>query len=326
MNAAILKEMSIGLLALTVTLLPSITRAQSWPDKPVRVIVPVAAGTSNDLAARLIGDKLSGLWGQQVVVENLGGAGGIPGVNALVRARPDGYTFGFLPGSVVMVTPVLYRSAKFDVERDLVPVAPIAVSPFMIVVNAKSEIQSMADLVREARANPGRINMAALPINTAVHLGAVMLNSVAGIALNIVPYKGASDALLSVVSGQTQVAIGGVPAVVPLMKDGRLRVISVTTRERLPGYEHIPSSHDAVPGFELNSWFGLFAPAGTPGDVVTRVNRDVNSVLKLPDITAKFVPAGIYVMAGSPATLKALIETERPVWAKIAREAGVMTD
>ena len=313
-------------LATATLLLAQGAIAQSWPERPVRLIVPVAAGSSVDITARLLADKLGGMWSQRVVVENLGGSGGIPGMNALIRAKGDGYTFGFLPGSSVMVTPALYKSAQINVERDLVPVALIATSPFMIAVNPKSDIRSIGDLVREARSNPGKLNIAVLPINTAVHLGAEMFNSAAGIKLHVIPYKGAADALLSTISGETQVVLAGVPAVVPLLKDGRLRVLAVTTRERLPGYENIPSAHDTVPGFEVNSWFGLFAPAGAPSPVVARVNRDVNAVLKLPDIAARYEAAGVYPAPGLPESLKNLIESDGPKWTKIVKEFGVVTD
>lgn len=316
--------------ALCTSLLPALytvsADAQSWPARPVRLIVPIAAGTLTDITARLVADRLRAIWGQQIVVDNRGGAGGILGMSTLARSAPDGYTFGFVPASTLTLTPILFRNPQFDAERDIAPVAAVVTTPFMVAVHPGTGIESFGDLVSRARAQPDKLNIAVLARNTAVHLAGELLGSAAGIRLYVVPYKGATDAVASVVSGDNALTIGGIATMSGLVKAGKLRAIVVTSRQRLPGYESVPTVAETVPGFEVHGWFGIVAPTGTPAAVIEQVNRDVNAVLRMPDVVARLAEFGAYPYGGSPAAMGEFIRAERPIWAKLARDLGIQPE
>ena len=297
--------------------------AQAWPNKPVRMITPVAAGTLTDVTARYMAAQLAELWGQGVVVDNRPSAGGVVGMTALVQAAPDGYTLGYIPGSSVMVTPLLYKNPPFDVKKDLVPVVPLSKQPFMVAVNPATGIESFGDLVKRAKAQPGKIDMATLPLYTAVHLVAELLNHAAGMKLYVVPYKGASDAVMSTVSGQTHVTVGSISTMSAFVHDRRLRAIAVTSENRLAGYENVPTVGETVPGFAISSWTAMFAPAGTPPAIVEKVNRDVTKVLETPHVAAKMADFGAYTFKGSATSLADFMDQERPMWVKLVKDLDI---
>lgn len=319
-------SMAIACVLAPPLMLATTAHAQSWPARPVRLIVPITAGTLTDITARLIADRLRVTLGQQIVVDNRAGAGGIVGMNALVRSAPDGYTMGFVPASVLTLTPVLFRNPQFDADRDLVPVVAVVTTPFMVAVHPGSGIESFPDLVKRARAQPDKINIAVLARNTAVHLAGELLASASGIRLYVVPYKGATDAVASVVSGENAVTIGGVATMATLARAGKLRAIATTSRERLPGHENIPTVAETVPGFEVGGWFGIVAPMGTPAEAIERINRDVNAIIQVPEVAARLVEFGAFPSGGSPAALGEFIRAERPVWAKLARDLGIQPE
>lgn len=298
------------------------THAADWPEKPVRVIVPVGAGSANDIAARTVADGLSTLWNQRAVVENFTGAGGVRGARELVSAAPDGYTIGLIPASTLLVTPVIYTSANLNLARDLVPVSPVFESPMAIAAGAQTGINSIADLVRLAKAQPGKLSISTLPQNTAVHLAAEMFKSVAGIDLMVVPYNQPSESVLAAARGDTQLTIGVVAALGELAKSGRLKLLGTTLPKRLPGMGDVPAVGEAVPGYVANSWGALFAPTGTPAAIIEKINRDVRTVLNNPELAKRFASGGMYPVIGTAADLAATIRADRPGWEKIAREKG----
>jgi tripartite-type tricarboxylate transporter receptor subunit TctC len=297
--------------------------AQSWPAKPVRLIVPFPAGAAPDVVARLTAAKLTDLWGQQVLVENRPGAGGIPGMTALVNSAADGYTLAFVPAAVVTLTPHLHKDPQFNVDRDLVPIAGVATGPMMIVANPASEVTSLADLVKTAKAQPGKVNFAAPQPNSVPHLTGEMLNRAAGIQLYTVTYSGSVAATTATVTGEAMITIDGLPALAPQVRAGKLRPIAVTSSQRLPEFQSVPTVAETFPGFESIGWFAVFGRTGTPAAVVERINRDVNKVVQMPDLVARFAELGVYPNAGSPKALNDFLQAQRALWKKVVQEAGL---
>ena len=293
-----------------------------YPEKLVRIIVPVGAGSANDIAARTVADGLSTVWGQRVVVENLAGAGGIRGAKELVSAQPDGYTLGLMPASTLFVSPIIYPASSLNFSRDLTPVSPIFESPMAIAANPQSGINSMADLVRMAKASPGKIGISTLPQNTAVHLGAEMLKVQAGINILVVPFTQPGEAVLSAARGDTQLTIGVATTMSELVRAGRLKLLATTLQRRLPGFENVPAASEEVPGYVVNGWGALFAPTGTPASIIDKINREVRKILASPEIAKRYAAGGMYPVLGSVSDLADIIKADRPAWENIARTAG----
>ncbi|GGX06277.1 exported protein [Pigmentiphaga litoralis] len=296
--------------------------AQAWPAKPVRLIVPFPVGAAPDVIARLVGDKLSMAWGQAVVVENRAGAGGIPGMSTLVRSPADGYTLGFVPAAVATLTPLLYRQPQFSMG-DVAPVAMVGTSPMMVVVPSTSSVHTLGDLVAAGKAQPGKVNFAAAQTHSVPHLTGEVLSRATGMGLFVVPYSGSPAAITALLGGDAAVTIDGLPALMQHVKAGKFRPLAVTSRERLPGFETIPTVAETVPNFESIGWFGIFAPAGVPAAIVEQVNRDVNRVVQSPDMVARFAELGVYPQAGSPADLAAYLRDQQAVWRKVVADLGL---
>ena len=296
--------------------------AADWPEKPLRMVVPVGPGSQNDLAARTMADRLGTIWGQRVVVENFVGAGGTRGVKELVAAKPDGYSLGFLPASTILVAPIINKDTGFNPERDVQPIAPVFESPLVFAASSQSGINSIADLIRAAKAQPGKIGISTLQVNSAVHLAAVMLKAQAGIDLLVVPFNQPNESLLSVLRGDTPLTISGVGgALSENVKAGKLKFIGTTSKRRMPGLEDVPTAGETVPGYSASSWGALFAPAGTAPALVERMSKDAQTVLGNADVVKLFAANGMYPIAGSSADLAAMVKADRPAWEKVAREA-----
>ena len=293
---------------------------QAWPNKPVRMIVPFPAGATPDLIARMVADKLSAAWGQAVIVDNRPGAGGIPGMSALVRSPNDGYTIGFIPAAVLTLTPELYKNPQFNADTDIVPVASVGTSPMMIVVNSTSDIKSMADLVKASKAAPGKITFAAAQLNSVPHLSGEMLGKAMGAPMMTVPYTGSPQAITALLSNEAVVTIDGMAALIPNVKAGKFRALAVMSKERLPGYETVPVAADTVKGIESIGWFSIYAPAGTPAAVVDQVNRDVNKIVQTPELVARLADLGVYPKTGTPKQLGDFVSEQRAVWKKVVTD------
>ncbi|MBI2729123.1 MAG: tripartite tricarboxylate transporter substrate binding protein [Polaromonas sp.] len=310
-----------AIVAATLGLLINTTAfAQSWPNKPVRMVVPYAAGAVPDVIARLVGDRLATLWGQAVIIDNKPGAGGIPGMTALARSPNDGYTLGMLPAAVLNLTPYLYKNPQFNIDTDYTPIAAVATGPMMVVVNSNSDIQTLADLVRSAKAQPGKLNFAAMQTNSVPHLTGEMLSRTTGMKLTTVPYASSPASTTALLSGEANVTIDGLPALTQYVKAGKFRALAVTSPNRLPGFENVPTVSETFKGFEALGWFAMYAPAGLAPDVVEKINRDVNRVVQAPDLVARFADFGIYPKPGSPKALTEFVDAQRATWKKVVND------
>jgi len=303
--------------------LPAPALAQGWPAKPVRLVVPFPAGAAPDVIARLVADRLGAAWGQAVFVENRPGAGGIPGMAALVRAPADGYTLGFVPAAVVTLTPELYKNPQFNIDKDLAPVAAIGTSPMMVVVNASSSIKTLDDLLKTVKAEPGKVNFAAAQTNSVPHLTGELLCRSVGATMLTVPYSGSGAAITALLSNEVTFTVDGLPALTQYVKAGKLRALAVTSRERLPGFEAVPPVGETLKNFESIGWFSIYAPTGTPAGVVEQVNRDINKVIQSPDLVARFADLGVYPKPGTPQALGSFAQEQRAIWKKVAADLSL---
>ena len=300
-----------------------VVSAQVWPNKPVRLVLPFPAGVPPDIVARLFADKLAALWGQGVIIDNRGGAGGIAGMSGFVRSPADGYTLAFVAASTVTLTPHLFKEPQFNVDKDLAIVALAATGPMMIAVNPAVPAQSLPELVKYVKAQPGKVNFAATLLNSVPHLTGLMLNRSAGMEMFPVPYNGSVPAVTATVAGEAQVIIDGLPTLVQHFKAGKLRAIAVTSEKRLPGFESIPTVTETLPGFEPLGWFAFFAPAGTPVAIIEKVNADVNRVAQMSDIVSRLADLGMYPRPGPVRAAGDFLHSERALWKKVVQDFNV---
>ena len=309
--------------ALLVAMVVGQAQAQTWPDKPVRFMVPAPAGSAPDIVARLIAEKLVPMWGQPVVVDNRGGAGGIPGMSALVRSAPDGYTFAIVQTAVITLTPLLFKDPQFNVDTDIAAIAMTGTAPLIIAVNPNLGVSNLADLVKLAKSQPGKINFALPLLNSVPHLAGELLSATAGIKLYPVPFNGSPQSIAATIAGETQMTIDGLAPVVPHTKAGKLKAIAVTSDRRLPGYDDLPTVGETFPEFQASGWFGVFAPAKVPEAVAARVNADINTVIRMPDIVARFAELGVYPAPTSRKAVADFVKSEQERWARSVRDLGV---
>jgi tripartite-type tricarboxylate transporter receptor subunit TctC len=230
---------------------------------------------------------------------------------------------GFVPAAVVTLTPQLYKNPQFNVDADIVPVGAIATGPMMIVVNQSSEIQTLADLVKAAKARPGSINFAAAQTNSVPHLTGEVFSRLAGAPIYTVPYSGSAAATTALLANEVAFTIDGLPALTQYVKAGKFRALAVTSKERLPGFENIPPASDTLKGFESLGWFSIYAPTGTPASVIELINRDINKVIQVPDLVARFAELGVYPKPGTPKALGDFVLEQRAVWKKAVTDLGL---
>lgn len=299
-----------------------LAQAQDWPNKPVRVIVPSPPGTAPDIAARLIGDKMSQAWKQQMVVENRPGAGAIPGMSAFIKTAPDGYSFAIVAATAITLTPHLFKNPQYNIDTDVTPVAIVATGPFIVAVNPGLGIDSLDGLLKAARAQPGKLNFAPPLLNTTPHLAGEMLALLAGVKFTAVPYSGTVPAVTATMTNESQVTIDGVPALATQIKAGKLKGIAVTSKERIPGFD-LPPVADTFKGFEAIGWFAVLAPAKTPAAMVERMNRDVNAAIQIPEIVSRFAELGIYPRPGTVQQAAEFLAAERKLWAGVVKDLGI---
>jgi tripartite-type tricarboxylate transporter receptor subunit TctC len=289
----------------------------AWPTKPVRVVVPFAPGGSTDVIARMVGQRLSTLWGQPVVIENRAGAGGNVGADVVAKAPGDGYTLLFASGSIT-INPSLYKKMPFDTKKDLLPITNVAQGPMLVVVQDGSPYKTLKDLVAAAKAKPGSINFASAGVGSQVHLAAENFADAAGIEIQHVPYKGEALGFNDLIAGQVQMMVGNYAAASALIGPNRLRALAVTSKQRVPQMPDLPTASEAgLPGFENIGWFGLFAPAGTPPAVVQKVQRDVAQVMGETEIKARLYVQGMTPVVSSTADFTKQVDQELERWAKV---------
>lgn len=299
--------------------------AQQYPVKPVRIIVPFAPGGGSDFIARFIAQRLSASLGQQFVVENRAGAGGMIGAEIGVKSAPDGYTLTLISNSYT-VNPSLYK-IKYDPVADITAVVQISQGPYLVVVNPSLPVQSLSELIALAKSRPELINFASSGTGSLVHLATEMLASMAGFKLNHVPYKGTGPALTDTIGGQTNALFGSTAATLPHVRSGRLRALAVTTPQRLAVEPNIPTVAEAgVPGYEVVLWHGFIAPKGVPAPVVERLNAEVNKVLQLKETPEQLQNDGVSPAGGKPEQFLAAIRKEIEIWRKVVVDANVKTE
>lgn len=297
---------------------------QAWPSKPVRMIVPFAAGGSTDVVARLLGERLQNIWGQQVVVENRPGAGGNVGGNVVARAEADGYTLLMASGSITINPPLYGAAMPFDPKKDLAPITVVADGPQLVVVQASSPYKTLKDVLDAAKAKPRSLSYGSAGVGSQIHLAAENLAFAAGMDILHVPYRGEAAAYPDLIGGQTQLIVGNIAAAGVLLGPDRLRAVAVTSPERIAQFPDVPTVSEAgVPGFSNIGWFGLLAPAGTPEAVLNKVQADVATVMQSTEIKARLYTIGMQSVAGSRADFAKTIDAELIRWGDIIKARNI---
>lgn len=301
--------------------------AQTWPDRPVHVIVPAPPASSLDIVVRTLGEKLKERWKHPLVVENKPGAGGMLGMDVVAKAPPDGYTLGIGFNGPIAFGPFLYKKMPYDPARDLAPVVLTTSQPNVLAVQAGNPAKTLPEFVAWAKAQGDRLSYASVGNGSSSHLTAELFDIDAGIKAVHVPYNGSPAAATSVAAGQTQMLFAVAPALLPFVQSGKVKLLAVTSRERLPSMKDVPTiAEQGYPGFEALAWNGLFAPAGTPAEIVNRINADVNELLQLPEVREAFARQGLVVGGGSAAEFEAMIDRDAKKWGAIITQTGIKLD
>lgn len=314
------------LAAAAFTLVAGSATAQTFPTKPLTIVVPASPGGAIDLAARLIGQKLTEAWGQPVTIDNKTGATGIIGTDMVARAAPDGHTLALVASSHA-INPSMVKKLPFDTLKSFEPVAQTHVVPLMLVVANSLPVRTVGELIAYGKANPGKLSFASSGSGGAPHFSGELFRSMAGLDIVHVPYKGSTLAHPDLISGRTSLMFDTVAAVRPQVKGGTVRALAVTTGKRLASDPQLPTMAEAgLPGYETSTWGGLLAPAGTPKAVVAKLNAEVVRILGLPDVRQKLLDAGIEPVQGTPEQFAQFIEKEMAKWAKVAKDAGIQPE
>ena len=320
-----LSRLSIALVALAASWAAP-AWAQSWPSKPVRIVVPFAPGGSTDVVARMVGQKLSVLWGQPVVIENRAGAGGNVGADVVAKAPADGYTLLMASGSIT-INPHIYKSMPFDTAKDFIPITNVASGPMLVVVAEGSPVKNLKELLATAKTNPGKVNFGSAGVGSQVHLAAENLADAAGIDITHVPYKGEAPAYTDLIGQQTQMMVGNFAAASALLGNGRLRALAVTGKTRSPQLPDVPTaSESGLPGFENYGWFGLLAPAGTAQDIVVKVQSDTAQVLADTETKARLYVQGMTPVGNTSADFAKAMAAESQRWATVVKNRKLATN
>jgi tripartite-type tricarboxylate transporter receptor subunit TctC len=303
-----------------------LVRAGNWPDRPVRLILAHPAGSGVDSVARLVGERMSQSWGQPIVIENKPGGQNIIGAQFAARSPPDGYTFYFATSAALVTNVFLFKSLPYDPQKDFVPVGLIGRSPFAIMVNEKSAFRVIADLIAKARAEPGKVSVANEGPKTFGGMIARLFNSRAQVETNLISYASVSTAVQDTIGGHTDALIADVASSAQLIRQGRLRMLAITSARRLPEYDQVPALAETLPGFEMTGWMAVVAPTGTPRESLLRFNRDLNATLIDKDTAERIRALGPVPEAGSPEYLASFMQAERARWEVLSKEIGVLPE
>ena len=299
--------------------------AQNYPAKTVRMVVGYPPGGPTDVLARIVSQKLTQTWGQQVIVDNRPGASGMIGAEFTARAAPDGYTLLMVPVTYA-VTPSLFAKMTYDVEKDLSPVAQVAAAPFILVVHPTLPVKTVKDLIALDRRSPGQINFASASTGGMPHLAGELFNSMTGTKLVHIPYKGAAPATTDLLSGQVTLMFNNMLSAMPQVKAGRLRAVAVTSSKRSPAAPELPTIAETVPGYEASGWYGAFAPAATSKELIGWLNAEINRIMKMPDVTQRLAGDGVEAVGTTPEQFGAYLKQEVAKWGKVVKASGAKAD
>ena len=302
-----------------------IAHAQQYPTKPVRIVVPFAPGGGSDFIARFMAQKLTAGLGQQVIVENKPGAGGMLGITQGVQSPADGYTLTLIASSYT-VNPSIYKFT-FDPVADITPIVQLSQGPLLIVVRPSLAVKSTQDLIALAKAKPGQVNFASSGQGSVIHMATELFQSMAGVKMNHIPYKGTGPALTDTIGGQTDVFFSSTATAVPHVQSGKLRAVAVTSMKRIPALPNVPTVNESgVKGYDVILWHGLIGPKGLPKPIVDRINAEANKALKVKETADQLQNDGVAPAGGTPAQFLAQIKKEIGVWRKVAADAGVKAE
>jgi tripartite-type tricarboxylate transporter receptor subunit TctC len=300
--------------------------AQTYPAKPIRIVVPFAPGGGADIIARILGQKMTESWGQQVVVDNRAGASGNIGAELVAKSAPDGYTL-LMASSALAINPSVYKSVPYDALKDFAPITQPGLLPNILVVHPSLPVKTVKDLVALSKSRPGQLSYASAGAGTGTHLAAEMFKLMAGVNMVHVPYKGGGALISDLLGGHVVLTFATLPSVMPYIKAGRLRPIAMTTSKRWPGLPGVPTiAESGFAGFEISTWIGLLAPAGSPREAINKLHGEVVRILKLPDVRGRFEELGIEPVGDTPEQFAQYIKGELAKYAKIAKQSGARVD
>ena len=304
----------------------SLAHAQSYPVKPIRIVIPYPPGGGTDIVIRAVSGRLSERLGQPVVVDNRGGATGTIGSESVAHAAPDGYTLLAHTNAGITILPHLNKKLPYDPIKDFAPVTMAASSPYLMVVNPKVAATSVAQFIALAKAKPGELNYASSGNGASTHLAGLLFCQMTGVKMVHIPYKGSGPATTELLAGQVQMRFSSIPPVLQHVRSGRLRALAVTSMKRFALVPEVPAVAETIPGFEVLSWYGVFAPTGTPAPIVKKLNADFAAALNSPDVKALLATDGSEVVASSPDYFGKVIKAEYARWAPVVKESGAKID
>ena len=322
-------EIFVGMLAIAISIaaLPVAgADAPGYPNKTIRIVVPFPPGGISDVMSRVFGQKFTDSWNQPVIIENRAGAGGNIGSDIVAKSPPDGYTLVMGSIGTHAVNASLFSKMPYDTVKDFAPVALVVEADGLLVLHPSVPVKTVKDLIAFARARPGQLAYASAGNGTASHLAGELFKSLAKIDLVHIPYKGNVPAITDLVGGQTSMLFATMPTVLPLARAGKLHALAVTGAQRNPAAPEIPAMAETLPGFDVTNWIGLFAPAGTPADIVAKLNTEAMRIMRLPEVQSRLVNEGAKSRPNTPVEFGAFVKTEMARWGKVIREAGVRAD
>jgi tripartite-type tricarboxylate transporter receptor subunit TctC len=312
--------------SLLLALHGSFAAAQSYPSRPIRFVVPFAAGGTSDVVTRTIGRELSELWKVPVVIDNRPGAGGNIGSEVVAHSAPDGYTL--LMGTVAThgINASLYSKLPFDPVKDFEPVTLVASTPSVLMVHSSVPANSVAELIAYAKGNPGMLNFGTSGNGSSHHLAGELFDSMAGVKMMHIPYKGTAAAITDLLVGQIQLTFDTLPSAMPYVKSGRLKALAVTSTQRYPALPNLPTISESLPGYEIGSWYGVLAPAGTPRDILKKVSDGIAAIVRRPEMREKLLAQGATPVGSTPEQFAAHIQRELKKWAVVVKDSGARVD
>ena len=315
-----------GILAMLLAMLAGVATAQDYPQRPIRLIVGFTPGGSTDLVGRLIGARLAERLGQPVVIDNRPGASGIIASEIVSKSQPDGYTL-LVSGSSISIVGSLYKDSKFDVQRDLEPLALVATAPYVMVAHPSLGVKTVQELIAYAKPRPGKISWGASTPGTVQHLSGEMFKRLAGIDMVFIPYKGTGAMLPDILGGPLQIAVDNVLVLTPHVKLGTLYALAVTTAKRSPILPDVPSlAESGLPGFDTSGWFSMYSAPKTPAHIVKKLNAEILAIVNTPDMRERLLTFGATPLPGTPAELRAQLAREVPAWRKVIQDAGLKAE